>query len=379
MRRVLAALAAILLAGSAAEAANRFWVPIAVTGAANNGSGLCRLTVGAGLATGKVTGETVTVASVGGATGCNVTTTITAIDATHIDLVGTTFGGVYTSGGTIAGGTWNATNIGNWGTASGTGSGAAIPGTADSVIFDASSGGAPVTVAANIGGTNTIGSFTWGAFTSTLDFDTNNPSIIINGVTCFSGSGTGARKILTAGATFTCNITTSAPSLVTMATTTNLDGASDFSGTWVFTGSNAFVRGFLGGGLSYGTLTIATNASSGGVNITGANTFATLNFAGPGVLSFPSAVTTTITNAFAFAGASAVAPSLIFAGNGPLVLGTIHATAASTMDKVAIQNLTFNTSTVTITNGYDLGGNSGTYTLTNPIFGGGNGVIGGGM
>ncbi len=377
MRLILAVLATFLFIGGA-EAANRFWVPIAVTGAVSGTGGVCRLTTGANLATGKVTGETVTVASVGGATGCNVTTTITAIDSTHIELVGTTFGGAYTSGGTIAGGTWNATNIGNWGTTTGGAGGSAIPGTADAVIFDGASGGAPVTVAASIGGTETIGSFTWGAFTSTLDFDTNNPSITVTGVTCFSGSGSGARKILTAGATFTCSITTSAPSLVTMATTTNLDGASDFSGTWVFTGSNAFVRGFLGGGLSYGTLTIATNASSGGVNITGANTFGTLNFTGPGVLSFPSAVTTTITNAFAFAGASATAPSLIFAGNGPLVLGTLHATAASTMDKVAIRDLTFNTSTVTITNGYDLGGNSGTYTLANPASGSTNNIIGGG-
>ncbi len=137
MRLILAAIAVLLLAGSA-EAANRFWVPLTVTGAANNGSGLCRIQVGAGLATGKVTGETVTVASVSGATGCNVTTTITAIDSTHFDLVGTTFGGAYVSGGTVAGGTWNATNIGNWGTSSGTGSGAAIPGTADAVTFDGS-------------------------------------------------------------------------------------------------------------------------------------------------------------------------------------------------------------------------------------------------
>jgi hypothetical protein len=378
VRLILTFLVAAALFGRA-EAANRFWVPITITGAANNGSGACRIQVGAGLATGKVTGETVTVASVGGATGCNVTTTITAIDSTHIDLVGTTFGGAYTSGGTISGGTWNATNIGNWGTSSGTGSGATVPVAADNVTFDGSSGGAPVTVAATINGVgNALTSISWGQFTSTLDFDTNNVSVTMSGSGCFTGTGTGSgRKLLSAGATFTCTVTTSSPALVSMTTTTGLDGASDFSGTWVLSGTNSFIRGFLTGGLSFGTLTVATNSSQGLVQVTGASpTFGTLNYTGPGAIQFSTTGTVTITNAFNWT-VTGSAISTLFGAPG--VTTAIHASAASTMDKWALRDITFNTSTVTITNGYDLGNNAGTYTLTGPTTGAGNIMIGVGL
>jgi hypothetical protein len=76
-----------------------------VSGAANNGSGLCRLTVNstAGMATGDkavVTG----IAGTGGiATGCNsVFTNVTVVDGTHIDLTGSAFSGSYTSGGAVS-------------------------------------------------------------------------------------------------------------------------------------------------------------------------------------------------------------------------------------------------------------------------------------
>jgi hypothetical protein len=72
-----------------------------ISGAANNGSGLIRLTVTS--TTGWTTGDIKDVASVGGVTNANGTWTITVIDATHIDLQGSTFAGVYTSGGYVAG------------------------------------------------------------------------------------------------------------------------------------------------------------------------------------------------------------------------------------------------------------------------------------
>jgi hypothetical protein len=254
-------------------------------------------------------------------------------------------------GGTAA---WNNSNTASW-------SCGHVPVAADSVVFDGTSGGGTVTVAATINGvSNTINTLTWGAFTGTIDFATNSVALIVTGTPCFSGSGTGARKVLTAGAQFTCTLATSAPSLVTMSTVTNLDGTSDFTGTWVFPSGNPFVRGFLAGtSLHWGTLTIASNSSSGLVNITGttAITFDTINFAGPGALSFPNTITTTITNAFSWVGSSYAAPSLIEAAQSPGIIGTIHASAASTMDKVAVRDLTFNTSSVTVT-GYDLGNNT---------------------
>lgn len=74
--------------------------PIAITGAANNGSGLVRITVGS--TTGFVTGDVHTVSSVAGTTEANGFWTITVIDSTHIDLVGSAFANTYTSGGLIS-------------------------------------------------------------------------------------------------------------------------------------------------------------------------------------------------------------------------------------------------------------------------------------
>lgn len=74
---------------------------IAVSGAADNGSGLIRLTVSS--TSGWTTGDIKDVASVGGTTEANGTWTITVVDGTHIDLQGSTFANTYTSGGYVAG------------------------------------------------------------------------------------------------------------------------------------------------------------------------------------------------------------------------------------------------------------------------------------
>jgi len=70
-----------------------------VTGVANNGSGLCRITVDS--TANYTTGRTAVVASLGGTTTCNGTYTITVIDGTHIDLQSSSFSGTFTSGGAI--------------------------------------------------------------------------------------------------------------------------------------------------------------------------------------------------------------------------------------------------------------------------------------
>jgi hypothetical protein len=71
---------------------------LAVTGAANNGSGLIRITVvGHPLATGDI----VRVQNVGGVPNATGIRTVTKIDADHFDLQATVFVGAYTSGGTV--------------------------------------------------------------------------------------------------------------------------------------------------------------------------------------------------------------------------------------------------------------------------------------
>lgn len=74
---------------------------VAITGAANNGSGAVRLTV-ASAAT-MASGRKMHIVGVGGVSGANGTFVITVIDSTHVDLVGSAFTGTYTSGGTIYG------------------------------------------------------------------------------------------------------------------------------------------------------------------------------------------------------------------------------------------------------------------------------------
>jgi len=70
---------------------------VAVTGAANNGSGAIRMTVGA--AQFIVTGNKVFLSAVGGVPNANGLWTITRISSTQFDLIGSTFAGAYTSGG----------------------------------------------------------------------------------------------------------------------------------------------------------------------------------------------------------------------------------------------------------------------------------------
>lgn len=68
-----------------------------ITGAANNGSGLIRIT---SASHNLQTGVTVTIASVGGTTEANGTWVITRVDANNFDLQSSTFTNAYTAGGT---------------------------------------------------------------------------------------------------------------------------------------------------------------------------------------------------------------------------------------------------------------------------------------
>lgn len=74
---------------------------IPITGAANNGSGLIRLTVGSTASL--TTGDFKTISGVGGTVEANGDWTITVINGTTFDLQGSTFANAYTSGGVVAG------------------------------------------------------------------------------------------------------------------------------------------------------------------------------------------------------------------------------------------------------------------------------------
>ncbi len=73
---------------------------LTVEGAADNGSGLIRLTVNS--TSGMAAGNTVTAAAIGGTTEANGQWIVDAvIDATHLDLRGSAFVHSYTTGGTV--------------------------------------------------------------------------------------------------------------------------------------------------------------------------------------------------------------------------------------------------------------------------------------
>lgn len=72
-----------------------------ITGAADNGSGKVRLTVGS--TSGWTTGDTKTISAVGGTTEANGTWQITVVDGTHIDLPAVAYANAYTSGGIVGG------------------------------------------------------------------------------------------------------------------------------------------------------------------------------------------------------------------------------------------------------------------------------------
>lgn len=74
---------------------------INITNAANNGSGLIRITLAAPGTTGLVTGQEGSVSAVNGTIEADGTWILTVIDGFNIDLQGSTFTNAYTNGGTF--------------------------------------------------------------------------------------------------------------------------------------------------------------------------------------------------------------------------------------------------------------------------------------
>ncbi len=80
----------------------------AVSGAVDNGSGLVRLSIASSVL---VTGDRVTVTGVGGVSGASGPFIATVVNPTTVDLQGSTFGGAYTSGGTVYLSPWYRSGI----------------------------------------------------------------------------------------------------------------------------------------------------------------------------------------------------------------------------------------------------------------------------
>ena len=279
--------------------------------------------------------------------------------------------------------TWDTTNTGGggaggikWASASGGGTACAgggtggSPSTGDTATFDANSGGGTVTV--NFGGLITIQSLTFGAFTGTLDFATNNNSITLTDSNSLNGSGTGTRTLNMGDGTWTLS---NAQALWNCTTVTNFTLNANGS-TVAFTTAVTNQQRFQGGGKTYNIVTFAGGGHAA-ISITGANTFGTLTITNTPVrVAMPNNATTTITNFTNISGSASAA--VIFESDNPLFnVATISSANNWTCDWCTFNRMTFTGGgTFTANNSLNAGNNTG-ITFAPSGGGGGGRIIGG--
>lgn len=273
-------------------------------------------------------------------------------------------------------GTWSTSNTASWASATGgtAGSCAATGGipkqSADTATFDGSSGGGTVTVDTTINGV-TLTQITMGAFTGTLDFSVNNPSMTMQ---TLSGTGSGARTLKMGSGVFTL---TSATSPLNFTTTTGLTLNAGTS-TLAINGATtvAAIRTIIPGAVTWATITISDPGNSGAyTDITSAaGTITTLNLTAPLVLRL--GVPFTITNAINWAGTAYNNSMSIFNAVGASTNTITLSSAGGTINWAALAGVHFATNTATATNSFNLQGNANV-TITGPSGGGGGHIIGG--
>lgn len=259
-------------------------------------------------------------------------------------------------------GTWDNSDTTHWASGSGTAGGQSVPSSSDTVTFDGSSGGGTVTVAATINASNTILGLTAGAFTGTLDFSVNNPSIIIGGgSTGISFTGTGARTIKMGTGTFTI----SGGLTWDLTTTTNLNASSSFNACSIVMGRPAAGNGgqltFGGGAQAYGSVSFpdATLAAAQGWSFSPGIGASFVNLTIGATVIYANVLQSfTVTN-LTINGISAGRPALVgrLPNAGTDNKPTITVTSA-TINYAALRSLTFSGSP-TANNSMDLGENSG--------------------
>lgn len=276
--------------------------------------------------------------------------------------------GKFWVGGT---GTWDSSTTTHWSLSTGGAGGAAVPVTGDVVTFDGSSGGGTVTVDTTVNGLSLI-SLVGSAFTGTLDFSVNNPSMTFTSSgTAINLSGTGAGRIFKLGSgTFTL----SGGGTFDFGTTTGA-GVQSLASATIVLNSTAIAgqQALNGGGFTYGTVTINGRASGQGATIAQANTIGTLNLSGPLVLSMSSAQTITNLNISGSSSAYVFFPEPT-AQNTTV---TLTVTTAA-IDRAIIRGVIFATASPLATNSIDAGNNNmNGGSITPPAAGSGVHMIGG--
>lgn len=178
--------------------------------------------------------------------------------------------------------------------------------------------------------------------TTTGIFNSNGQNITARDI---SGTGTGARTVTFDGSAITLT-GAGGTTIVNFGTSTNMT-FSNTGTTYNLTG-NGTPHTWAGGGLSYGAVTISA-ATTGGMTITGANTFASWVWSHTSVatLTLPASTTTTFTTAPAFRGGAAgklltiLSSSAGTAATISVAAGTVRANHCSIKDSTATGGATF--------------------------------------
>lgn len=269
--------------------------------------------------------------------------------------------------------TWDGASTAMWSTTTGGGTGASVPGSGDTAIFDGATcvGGVTCTITVN---TNpTIQQITFGACTASttgciLDFSVNNNNVTLSNA--YSNSGTGTRTLKMGSGTW--SLTGGGATIWDQTTGTNLTFDAGTS-TIVFSGNSATTGTVALGSTSvtYNNITFNGAALGGGWLFTaGANqTMAALSIGAPNTLFFTTGSTYTISS-IATSGGSALSTVALLSNNTSNNSTISDAAGSNTIDFSSIRRITFSGgATFAATNSYNLGANSG-ITITGPSGGG---------
>lgn len=255
-------------------------------------------------------------------------------------------------------GTWDSSTTTNWAASSGGAGGQSVPGSADSVTFNASSVilNTSATITLNFGGTITILSLDMSNFsrntsgTAIWDNSVNNNNITVSQANDFFWSGSGTRTIKFGTATYTLTSTTASWNFLT-TTNATISGTPNIT----FTGATNGNKIFNGGSLAiYGTLTLTATSSAANWQILGGNTFASIVVPSPNYVQL--GASQTISGTVAIAGT--ISAIISFLSTGVSSQRNLSVGAGSTFAWCSFRDINL-LGSPTSSNCIDLGDNSG--------------------
>lgn len=253
-------------------------------------------------------------------------------------------------------GTWDASDTSHWAATTGGASGASVPGAADTVTLDGSSGGGTVTMGAAYN--PTVVSITMGAFTGTLDLSVNNNTPTM---TTFSNTGTATRTLRMGSGTWT--LTGSGTTIWSCSDLSNLTLTqtgvvnANYSGS---TGTRTLAHGPTGGIVAR-DINLSITAGSDSVDLSTTFRAAHLNFTG--------FAGTLVQRSMSLSGNLTLGAGMVVAGTTVSTITCAATSGTQTITSNGVQikraiNLNGAGGTVTLADALSLGGGSSAMTLT---------------